>query len=148
MTARNPWLVAAGWGSLAASLLHVACIIGGPDWYRFLGAGEEIAQAAERGAWSPVIITLAIAAVLATWAAYAFGAVGRMVRLPLMRTALIAISLVLLLRALAGLVGHLWRPDLSGMFMLWSSLIVLALGVCFTIGTWKAWPALSLKKVN
>jgi hypothetical protein len=137
------WLIAAGWMSVAASLLHVACIIGGPDWYRFFGAGEEIARAAERGAWMPTILTLFIAGVLATWAAYAFGAAGKFIRLPLMRTALIAIGLVLLLRALGGLVGHLWRPDLSDTFMLWSSLIVLVLGLCFAIGTWRAWPALS-----
>lgn len=146
MTARNPWLIAGGWLSLAASLLHIACIIGGPDWYRFFGAGEDIARAAERGAWMPIIITLFIAAVLATWAVYAFGAAGLVGRLPLTRAALTAISLVLILRALAGLVGHVWRPDLSDSFMLWSSLIVLALGLCFAIGTWQAGPALSNKE--
>lgn len=137
------WLIAAGWMSVAASLLHIGCIIGGPDWYRFFGAGEEIARAAERGAWMPVILTLFIAGVLATWAVYALGAAGKFTRLPLMRAALTAISLVLFLRALAGLVGHLWRPDLSDTFMLWSSLIVLLLGLCYAIGTWLAWPALS-----
>ena len=139
----NPWLIAAAWGSIAASLLHLACIIGGPDWYRWLGAGEEMAQAAERGLWFPIIVTLGIATVLAVWALYAFSAAGVVGRLPLTRTALVAISGVLLLRALAGLVGPLWRPDLSGQFMLWSSLIVLVLGLCFAIGTWRAWPQLS-----
>ena len=39
-SARNPALVTGGLLSVAASLLHIGCIIGGPDWYRFFGAGE------------------------------------------------------------------------------------------------------------
>ena len=26
--------------SIVAALLHVACIFGGPSWYRFFGAGD------------------------------------------------------------------------------------------------------------
>ena len=29
---------------LIAALLHVACIVGGPAWYRFFGAGERMAR--------------------------------------------------------------------------------------------------------
>ncbi len=147
MSAR-PLLIAAGWMSIAASLLHIACIVGGPAWYRFFGAGEDIAQAAERGSWMPVLITLAIAGILAAWALFAFSAAGLVRPLPLTRTALVAISAVLLLRAAAGLFGAFWRPDLSGSFMLWSSLIVLLLGLCFAIGTWQAWPQLSHKEAS
>ena len=147
MPRANPWLMTGGWLSIIASLLHIGCIIGGPDWYRFFGAGEEIALAAEQGLWFPTIITMFIATVIAVWAAYAFSTAGVIGRLPLARTALVAISLVLLLRAAAGLVGAMWRPDLSGAFMLWSSLIVLALGLCFAIGTWRAWPQLSVRGI-
>jgi hypothetical protein len=108
-----------------------------------MGAGEQMARAAERGAWMPTLLTLAIATVIAVWAAYAFSAAGVILRLPLTRTALVLISLVLILRAFAYFVGDMWRPDLSHSFMAWSSLIVLALGMCFAIGTWKAWPILS-----
>ncbi len=143
MMARNPWLIAAAWMSVAASLLHIACILGGPSWYRFFGAGEEIARAAERGSLFPALLTFGIATVLAGWALYAFGAAGIGWRPPLARTALIAISVVLLLRALVGLVPGLFRPDLSTAFLVWSSLVCLAMGVCFAIGTWQAWPQLS-----
>ena len=139
----NIWLIAAGLGSLAASALHLACIVGGPAWYRFLGAGEGMARMAMQGSWVPAVITMAIAAVLAVWAAYAFSGAGLLTRLPLVRTALVLISAVLLLRAAAFFVRSSWRPDLSFGFMLWSSLIVFALGLCFTIGTWQAWPELS-----
>jgi len=144
--AANPWLIAGGWMSLAAAVAHIACIIGGPDWYRFFGAGEPIAQAAERGSWVPALLTLGIALVLAIWAAYAFAAAGLIGRLPLMRTALIAISAVYLTRGLIGFYPPLFnRSDLSSAFMLWSSLIVLAIGIAYAVGTWRAWPSLSSK---
>src|SRR3546814_9831228 len=60
------------WLSVAAALLHIACIFGGPDWYRFFGAGEGMARAAARGDLRPTLITLAIGAILLVWAAYAF----------------------------------------------------------------------------
>ncbi|MEQ1688071.1 MAG: hypothetical protein ABL874_05820 [Sphingopyxis sp.] len=147
MLARNPWLIAAAWGSIAASLLHIGCIIGGPDWYRFFGAGEDMARMAERGHWYPPIITLFIAGVLAVWALFAFSAAGTLRRLPLARTALVAIAAVLLARSALGFVPSLWAPEQWPAFAIWSSLIVLALGLCFAIGTWKAWPTLSSRGV-
>ncbi len=132
--------------SLAAAALHIACIFGGPDWYRFFGAGEPIARAAERGSWGPPLITLGIASILAIWAAYAFAGANLLPRLPLMRTALVAISTIYLARGLMvfypPLIG---RSDLSTAFMLWSSLIVLAIGIAYAIGTWRAWPFLTSK---
>jgi hypothetical protein len=141
----NRWLVAAGLGCVLAAVAHLAIIAGGPDWYRLMGAGEPMAQAAARGAMFPAVLTGGIAAVLAGWALYAFSGAGLVRRLPLVRTALVAITLVLAGRGLAILVPDLWRPDLPFTFKLWSSIVVLALAVCFAFGTWRAWPALCAK---
>lgn len=134
-----------GWLSVAASLLHVGCIIGGPDWYRFFGAGEQIAQAAERGEAMPVIVTAFIATILGIWALYAFAGAGKFARLPLLRTGLIVISAIYMIRGLALVPMHLMRPDLTDSFIIWSSLIVLVYGLAYSIGTWRAWPALSAR---
>lgn len=104
-----------------------------------------MAQAAEQGRWLPTMLTLIIAAILAGWAAYAFAAAGKIVRLPLIRTALLLISAVLLLRSLAVFSPAFWAPEHSTAFRIWSSAVVLVLGVCFALGTWRAWPALSVK---
>ncbi len=138
---RNAWLTAGGVLSLAASLLHLACIAGGPAWYRFFGAGEEIARAAERGSPVPAVITLGIATVLAVWAAYAFAGAGMIRRLPLMRFCLVGISAVYLARGLVLAPAlALWPWD---DFTVWSSVIVLGYGVAYAVGTWRAWPELS-----
>lgn len=141
---RNPYLVAGGWLSLAASELHVACIFGGPDWYRFFGAGEAMAQAAARGETYPALVTFAIAAILAIWGGYAFAGAGVIRRLPLMRTALVAISAIYLIRG-AALIPALTVAGMGGAFNIWSSLIVLGYGIAYAVGTLRAWPSLSPK---
>lgn len=144
MSQHSPWLVAGGVLSAAAALLHLACIAGGPDWYRFFGAGEGIARAAEQGSWMPALITLGIAVLLSIWSVYAFAGAGLIGRPPLLRTGLGVISAIYLARGLMVFAPAVMsRPDLSSTFMLWSSLIVLVLGIVYAIGTWQAWPQLS-----
>ena len=147
--APNRWLSAAGGLSAAAALLHLLIVVGGPDWYRFFGAGEKLARAAERGSVVPALWACGIAGVLAGWAAYAWAGAGLIRRLPLLRPALLAITAVCLVRGLlivpaaaawlggAARFGR-WSPE----FMVWSSLAVLAMGVAYAVGTWRAWPAL------
>ena len=138
----NKWLIAAGLLDVAAALLHVAIIFGGPDWYRFFGAGEAMAQAAQSGSVRPTLITIAIASVLATWAAYAFSGAGLILRLPWLRTGLVAISAIYLARGLVVVPILLLRPELIDPFLLWSSAIVLVFGLAHAIGTWSAWNGL------
>lgn len=128
-----------GWLSVTAALLHIACIFGGPDWYRFFGAGEGMARAAARGDWTPALITLAISAILLIWAAYAFSGAGSLPRLPLLRMGLVTITAIYLLRGLVFVPLHLWRPQHSDSFAIWSSLIVFVYGAVYAVGTFKAW---------
>lgn len=140
--ARNPALVIGGLLSVAASLLHIGCIIGGPDWYRFFGAGEQMATMAEQGSMTPTLLTLGIAVILAIWAAYAFSGAGLLPRLPLLRTGLVTISAIYLLRGLVLIPALIINRGDVMPFVLWSSLIVLVYGLAYAIGTWQAWPNL------
>jgi hypothetical protein len=132
--------------SLAGALVHLATIAGGPSWYRFFGAGEPIARAAERGSPVPALITTAIAALLLVWAAYAFSGAGLLRRLPLLRTGLVIISLIYLARGAFLFVPSAFnRPDLTPGFIFWSSLIVLVMGLAYAAGTAFAWQTLSAR---
>jgi hypothetical protein len=129
----NRWLIAAGVLDGVAALLHLGCIFGGPAWYRFFGAGDAMVAMAERGMMKPTLITLAIAAILAIWAVFAFSGAGLLPRLPLLLPALIAIAAILLARAAA--LPLLFRvPDRSPNFLWTSSAIVLAIGIVHAIG--------------
>ena len=140
---RNPALIIGGLLSVAASLLHIAVIVGGPDWYRFFGAGEQMARMAEQGSITPTLITLGIAGVLAVWSAYAFSGAGLLPRLPLLRTGLVVISAIYLLRGLALIPILVVTGGEVPPFDLWSSLIVLVYGLAYAVGTWTAWRSLS-----
>jgi hypothetical protein len=107
-----------------------------------------MARAAERGAWQPTVITLGIAAVLAVWAAFAFSGAGLIARLPLLRTGLVVISAIYLLRGLVLPHAMLFMPHVVTPFLVWSSVIVLVYGATYGIGTWLAWPTLSPKGVR
>lgn len=138
---RERLLLAGGGLTGAAALLHVGIVLGGPEWYRFFGAGERMARMAARGSVQPAIITLGIAAVLGVWAAYAFSGAGVIRRLPLLRVALPLIALVYLARGILGiplvlLVDDLYTNQLRAKmtFMIVTSAICVLLGVCYVAG--------------
>jgi hypothetical protein len=139
----NKWLIAAAIMSVGASVIHVATIFGGGDWYRFFGAGEQMARLDESGSMRPAVMTAFIAMILAGWALYALSGAGVIPRLPLARTALVLITTVLSLRIVMGFFPVMFPPEVTPSFIVWSSLIVALMAAVFAIGTAKAWPRLS-----
>jgi hypothetical protein len=116
----------------------------GAHWYRFLGAGEQLA---EQGHWYPIVVTGTITFILLLWACYALSGAGVIRRLPLTRLALVLISSILLLRGLAFIWLMPLFPGNSLLFWLVSSAICLLLGTLFAVGSWQQWPKLSAKTV-
>lgn len=136
-------LILGGILSAIAATAHVAIIFGGPSWYRFFGAGERMAEMAERGSTYPTIITFAIALILAIWAAYAFSGANLLPRLPFLRTALVVISAIYLFRAFFFIPAMAMAGTPITPFAIWSSVIVLLYGAAYSIGTWMHWPMLA-----
>jgi putative oxidoreductase len=135
------WLLLGGVLTGFASLLHIAIIVGGPDWYRFFGAGERMAKRAAHGSASPTIITAGIAVVLGVWALYALSGARLIRRLPFLRTILIFIATLYLARGVFGpplifLVEHPYTVELRQKltFMVISSVICVVLAVCYAMG--------------
>lgn len=128
--------------SAAAALAHAACIVVGAPAYRFMGAGEKMARAAEARKLQPMLVTLAITGVLFVWAAYAFSGAGAIGRLPFTKLALSAICAVYLGRAVAFSLLKPAFPENSPAFWLVSSGICLAIGLLHLYGLIAQWPAL------
>jgi hypothetical protein len=124
--------------SLLAAFLHIAIIIGGPAWYRFFGAGERLAQLAEQGSPIPGAITALIAAVLMLWGLYAYAGAGLVRRPPWLKSILIIITGIYLLRGMALLPMALFMPHVVDGFLILSSLICLAIGMLHFSGTRQA----------
>jgi len=134
---QNFALILGGVLSIIASLIHVGIIVGGAEWYRFFGAGEELATMAEQGSLYPTIITFIIATVLFLWGIYAFSGAGLIRKLPFLNLALILISMIYLLRGIAVVPAYFIQPNIVDSFLVWSSLVCLIYGALYSIGTAK-----------
>lgn len=135
----NRFLLAAAALDVAAALLHLACIVFGAPWYRFLGAGERMAQMDAAGHWYPTVATLVISGVLLVWALYALSGAGVLRRLPLLRPVLTAIAAVYLLRGTLFVALMPYFPGNSPTFWLISSAICLVFGLVHLAGLRQRW---------
>ena len=138
----NPLLIVGAVLSAIAALLHVGCIVFGPSWYRFFGAGERMARLAEAGDWRAAAITSVIVAVLSVWALYALSGAGAIRALPLLRIGLCAITAVYSLRGLAGLLYAAFGARVDAVFWWWSSAICLVFGIVHVAGLMQVWSRL------
>ncbi|HSX62096.1 MAG TPA: hypothetical protein VLF18_18080 [Tahibacter sp.] len=138
----NRFLLAAAAGDIAAALLHFGCIAFGASWYRALGAGERMAQFAERGHAYPAQMAAGIGAVLLVWALYALSGAGAIPRLPFVRLVLGAIAVVLIVRGLAFVVLMPLFPGNGLTFWIASSATCLLLGWLHAAGLRQQWPLL------
>ena len=138
----NIYLILAGMLSAIAAALHVGCIMFGAPWYRFFGAGEQMARLSEHGSIKPTIITSIITLTLAVWALYAFSAAGLIGHLPFIRTALVMIILIYCSRGILGFFFINNPMGRSPQFWLWSSAVCLMIGAIHLIGLQQQWTSL------
>ena len=118
-----------------AALLHFACIPWGAEGYRFLGAGENVANAVAAGDWRPHVSAAMVGTLLLVWGWYALAGAGLAPTPPLLRLGLFTIAAVLILRALAFPLLRSVFPGNSELFWFVSSGLVGILGVLFLVGT-------------
>jgi hypothetical protein len=138
----NVFLIIAGTLSAIVAALHLGCIYFGAAWYRFFGAGEQMAVLAEQGSYKPTIITSVIVLVLSVWSLYAFSAAGIIFKLPFIRLALVLITLIYLVRGIAGFFLILSPMGRSPEFWVWSSVICLSFGIVHLVGLKQEWASL------
>ncbi|GGA77518.1 hypothetical protein GCM10011521_14780 [Arenimonas soli] len=135
----NPFLLAGGILSALAAVAHLGCIVFGAPWYRFLGAGEQMAQMDLAGHWYPTVVTLVIAGMLFTWSAYALSGAGIIRRLPLLRFVLCLVTGIYLVRGLGFYFLMPYFPGNSPTFWAVSSGICLVIGLVHLVGLRQTW---------
>jgi putative oxidoreductase len=106
-----------------------------------------MANMAEAGLRKPALITASIAAILTIFGCYALSGAGLIVKLPLLKLALIAITLIYLVRGLAGFLAvfypnHPVALQNSSSFWVWSSLVCLSFGVVHLIALIDRWSSI------
>ena len=132
----NTLLLMGAVGSFVVSVLHLWIAWKGAPAYRYFGAGEEMAKAAERGSPIPAVVTLGIALVFAVFGWYALAAAGLTITLPFQTAVLWGIGAIFTLRGLVVLVelvmlGQGKRIPAQNP---WFSLVSLSIGLVHLLG--------------
>ncbi len=142
---KNQWLVLGSILSFAVALLHVVIIFIGAPAYRYFGAGEDMAMAAESGSAFPALLTLSLAGIFAIWGFYGLSGAGVIRRLPLLKIALILIGAVYTIRGVA-VFQQLFHIATSSVEVapreIVFSLVSLIIGLAYLIGTISNWSGL------
>lgn len=144
-SSKNKFLITGSICSAVAALAHLGCIIWGGDWYRFFGAGEQMAKMAEDGHWYPTVVTSIMVLVLSIWSLYGLSGSKVIFRLPLLKLGLIVISLIYLVRGVAFFAIMPMFPENSVTFWFVSSGICFFIGVLYSVGTFQSWSKLGVK---
>ena len=141
----NQWLKLGGIVSFAVALLHVIIIFVGASAYRYFGAGEDMATAAESGSAFPALLTFVLVAVFAIWGFYGLSGAGVIRRLPFLKIALLLIGAVYTLRGVA-VFQQLFQIAASSAEVapreIVFSLVSLIIGLAYLIGTVTSWRSL------
>jgi hypothetical protein len=144
-------LAIVGWWNIAFAVLHVVIIFAGGSGYRYFGAGDKMARAAEAGDPKPTIITAGLTLLFLVFGLYALSAAGQFRRLPLARWAVLGIGVLYLLRGI--LVGpQAWwaiqHPDQVPLRFVLFSAVALLLGVMCVYGVMLRWKELDATPVK
>ncbi|WP_018277479.1 hypothetical protein WKI13_01220 [Teredinibacter turnerae] len=144
---RRIWLLPAALNG-AVVVLHLAIILGGAAWYRFFGLADELVLWLEQGSWLPHFLLLGLASTFAVWMCFALSAAGIMRRFWMLRPVLTMVTLLYLVRGLAGLAAPLFylHPAMAveGIsYWIWSSLVCVAAGLVHLNALVDTWGALA-----
>jgi len=118
------------------AIWHLLMIVGGPSWYAFARAPQYIIESANAGTFTAPVSAIAIAILMLSCTLYSFSAAGLIRKIPLLKSALIIISLICIARGL--FISPIFYPiKLLGTWHLVASSVWLFVGLCFLLGVMK-----------
>lgn len=127
-------LISAGVIASASAIWHLLCIVGGPSWFAFARAPQQIIESAQQGTMLAPIGTIVVAILMFACTVFAFSAVGLIRKVPLLKSALITISLLCILRALIA-IPTLYNSIGLDIWQIVASTVWLYVGICFLAGS-------------
>ena len=122
-----------GWTNIVLAAGHVVGLIWAYSVFRAVGIEEDMRRLAEQGgAALPYVVTLVVAGGFLVFGLYGLSGAGVVRRLPLLRTALVSIAAVYVLRGtLLGGVGAVAAGDAPQIVF---AAVALAIGLCYAYG--------------
>lgn len=133
-TLKTKLLISAGIIASLAAIWHLLCILGGPSWFAFARAPQQLIDSAQQGTWLAPVGTIIVAGLMFACTVFAFSAVGLIRRVPLIKPALITIAALCTLRGVIA-IPFLVTPQGLDVWEVIASSVWLYVGVCFIAGT-------------
>ena len=127
-------LISAGVIASASAIWHLLCILGGPSWFVFARAPQQIIDSAVQGTLIAPIGTIIVASLMFACTLFAFSAVGLIRKVPLLKSALITIAALCLLRGLIAVPTFVTSSG-SDTWQIVASTVWFYVGICFVAGS-------------
>ena len=127
-------LISAGIITSASAVWHLLCIFGGPSWFAFARAPQQIIDSAAQGTLLAPIGTMIVASLMFACTIFAFSAVGLIRKVPLLKLALITIAVLCTLRGLIAIPTFVASSGLD-IWQIVASSIWFYVGICFIAGS-------------
>jgi len=134
LSVQSKLLISAGVIASVSALWHLLCILGGPSWFAFARAPQPIIDSAQQGTLLAPIGTIIVAGLMFGCTIFSFSAAGVIRKIPLLKSALITISLLCILRGLIA-IPFLVTPAGLDVWQIIASSVWLYVGICFMAGS-------------
>jgi len=126
-------LISAGVIASASSIWHLLCIFGGPSWFAFARAPQQIIDSSQQGTLLAPIGTIVVASLMFACTLFAFSAVGLIRKVPLLKPALITIAIVCIVRGLTAIPTFVNATGID-LWQIIASTVWFYVGICFVVG--------------
>ncbi|WP_441004621.1 hypothetical protein [Pseudocolwellia agarivorans] len=139
-------LISAGVIASASAIWHLLCIFGGPSWFVFARAPQQIIESAQQGTMLAPISTVFVASLMFACTVFSFSAAGLIRKVPLLKSVLITIASLCMLRGLITIAslcmlrGLIAIPTLAtstglDIWQIVASTAWFYVGICFLAGS-------------
>lgn len=130
----SKFLISAGVIASLSAIWHLLCIFGGPSWFAFARAPQQIINSAEQGTLLAPFGTVVVACLMFACSIFAFSATGLIGKVPLLKSALITIALFCTLRGIFGIPTFVNSMGVD-LWQVIASTVWFYVGVCFVAGS-------------
>ncbi|PCH94265.1 MAG: hypothetical protein COB83_12015 [Gammaproteobacteria bacterium] len=131
---KSKLLISAGVIASFAAIWHLLCILGGPSWFVFARAPQQIIDSAQQGTLLAPVGTVIVACLMFACTVFAFSAAGLIRKVPLLKSALIAIAVLCTLRGLIAIPTFVTFTGLD-IWQIVAGTVWFYVGICFTAGS-------------
>jgi len=145
LSIKSHFLITGGIIAGLAAIWHLLCLIGGVGWLAFARAPLAIIESYKQGTALAPIATVIIAGLMFACAAYAFSSAGLIRKIPLLKSALVTISVLCLLRATL-VMPRIVRESFTDTWQIVASAVFFFVGICFLLGSIEAFSVKKIKK--